>query len=95
MVMVIGLMGNLHKLVFGLALSSRTSLAPSSTELVVLLKVMVIPALQNLLMEMSNEWVRLGTMCTCMVLAGSQGMSRLHICVDFRVDPLGNVMVMG
>ena len=33
--------------------------------------------------------------CACVALTGNSGMSRLHVCVDWIVLPLGNVMVIG
>ena len=46
-------------------------------------------------MDMSDEWARPGTMCACVADDESPGMSRLHVWVDHKVEPLGRVTEMG
>ena len=52
-----------------------------------------IPKLQNLWVKMSDACARPGMMCAAVMSCGSQEMSRLHACIDLRVEPSGSVMV--
>ena len=44
---------------------------------------------------MRDAWARQGTMCASVTWCGNHGMSRLQVCVDCIVPPMGNVMVTG
>ena len=57
--------------------------------------VAVQPLLQSVLMEMSDEWARPGTMCARVANVGSPGMSRSHVWVERKIAPSGRVTVMG
>ena len=62
---------------------------------VVFVNVAVQPLLQSVLMEMSEEWARPGTMCAHVANEGSPGMSRLHVWVDRKIEPSERVTEMG
>ena len=53
------------------------------------------PASQNLRVEISDACASPGTMCASVICAGSHGMSRLHVWVDWITLPFGNVIVIG
>ena len=44
---------------------------------------------------MSDECVNPGTMCASVILDGSHGISRLHVCVELIILPFGSVICSG
>jgi hypothetical protein len=76
---VVGVMGNLHKLVWGFRSPCRTRRCSFQMLHVVFVNVAVHPALQSVLMEMSDEWESPGTMWARVADCGSPGMSKLHV----------------
>ena len=53
------------------------------------------PASQNFRVATNDECDRPGTMCASVIESGSHGMSRLHVWVDFIMDPLGSLIDNG
>ena len=47
------------------------------------------------LVDMGDEWERPGTICASVTVFGSHGMSKLHVCVDCIIFPLGDVIFNG
>ena len=45
--------------------------------------------------ERKDECVKPGMMCALVAAGHRPGMSRLHMCVDCRIDPSGSMTVMG
>ena len=58
-------------------------------------KVILHPASQNFLVETNDECESPGTTCASVILLGSHGMSRLHVCVDWIIDPFGSLILSG
>ena len=46
-------------------------------------------------MDISEECESPGTMCASVNASGSHGISRLHVCVDWTLLPLGSVILSG
>ena len=53
------------------------------------------PASQNFHVKMSDECANTGRICASVVWSGSQGMSMLHMWVDWTTLPLGRVILRG
>ena len=53
------------------------------------------PKFVNFLVDMRDEWEIPGTICASVNVFGSHGMSKLHVCVDFIIFPLGSVIFNG
>ena len=53
------------------------------------------PESVNFLVDMRDEWERPGTICASVTVLGSHGMSKLHVCVDCIIFPLGSVIFNG
>ena len=49
----------------------------------------------NFLVGMRDELERPGTICASVTVFGSHGMSKLHVCVDCIIFPLGVLFSMG
>ena len=47
------------------------------------------------LVDMRDEWDRPGTICASVTVFGIHGMSKLHVCVDCIIFPLGSVIFNG
>ena len=47
------------------------------------------------LVDMRDEWERPGTICASVPVFGSHRMSKLHLCVDYIIFPLGSVIFNG
>ena len=75
----VGVMGSRHKLVLGSQLPYKTRRCSFQMLHVVFVNVVVHPALQSVLMEMSDEWESPGTMWACMANHESPGMFKLHV----------------
>ena len=76
---VVGVMGNHRKLVRGSRSPCRTRRCLFQMLHVVFVNVAVHPALQSVLMEMSDDWESPGTMWARVADCGSPGMSKLHV----------------
>ena len=50
------------------------------------------PESVNFLVDMRDEWERPGTICTSVTVFGIHIMSKLHVCVDCIIFPLGSVI---
>ena len=92
---LVGVIGRRHKLVPGSRSPCRTRRLLCHMEQDLSLKVVVHPSLQSVLMEMSDECMRPGTMCTWVAAGERPGMCRLHVWVDLRMAPLGRVTEIG
>ena len=53
------------------------------------------PASANFLVDISDECESPGAMCASVNASGSHGISRLHVCVDWVLLPLGGVILSG
>ena len=53
------------------------------------------PESVNFLVDMRYEWERTGTICASVTVFGSHGMSKLYVCVDCIIFPLGSVIFNG
>ena len=53
------------------------------------------PASQNFFVEIREECCRPGTMCASVISFGSQGISKLHVCVEYMMLPSGNFIATG
>ena len=53
------------------------------------------PASANFLVGISDECESPGKMCDSVNASGSHGISRLHVCVDWNILPLGSVRLSG
>ena len=53
------------------------------------------PESVNFLVDMRDEWGRPGTICDSDTVFGIHGMSKLHVCVDCIIFPLGSVIFNG
>ena len=53
------------------------------------------PASANFLADISYECESPGTMCASVNAYRSHGISRLHVCVDWMLFPLGSVILSG
>lgn len=53
------------------------------------------PASQNFLVEIKDACANPGTMCPSVISAGSHGISKLHVWVDWITLPFGSVIVIG
>ena len=53
------------------------------------------PASANFLVEISDKCESPGTMCASVNASGSHGISKLHVCVDWMILPLGSVIFSG
>ena len=53
------------------------------------------PEFVNFLVDMRDEWERPGTICASVTVFGSHGMSKLHVCVNCIIFPLGSVIFNG
>ena len=53
------------------------------------------PASANFLVDISDKCESPGTMCASVNASGSHGISRLHVCVDWMLLPLGSVLLSG
>ena len=53
------------------------------------------PASTNFLVDISDECESPGTMYASVNASGSHGISRLHVCVDWMLLPLGSVIFSG
>ena len=53
------------------------------------------PASANFLVDISDECESPGTMCASVNASGSDGISRLHVCFDWMLLPLGSVILSG
>ena len=53
------------------------------------------PESVNFLVDMRDEWERPGTICDSVTVFCSHGMSKLHVCVDCIIFPLGSVIFNG
>ena len=53
------------------------------------------PASQNFRVEMSDECASCGTICASVILSGSHGISRWHVCDDCMILPSGSLMLRG
>ena len=51
--------------------------------------------MQKTEVDRRDECVRPGTMCALVAAGHKLEMSRLHVCVDHRVNPLGSMIVIG
>ena len=56
---------------------------------------MIHPALQRVTTERSEWEARLGMMWAVQVLTGRDGKSRVHVCVDWTLLPLGICAIIG
>ena len=50
------------------------------------------PESVNFLVDMRDEWERPGTICDSVTVFGSHRISKLHVCVDCIIFPLGSVI---
>lgn len=91
----VGLMGRSHNSVFVSSFPLRTRHPLWYTLHLSTSNMTQHPALQNFRVDISNAFAMPGTICASVMCVGSQGMSRLHVCVDFSLAPLGIVMVIG
>ena len=53
------------------------------------------PKSVNFLVDMRDEWERPGTICASVTVFGIHGISKLHVCVDCIIFPLGSVLFNG
>ena len=51
------------------------------------------PESANFIVDISEECDSPGTMCASVNASGSHGISRLHVCVDWMLLPLGSVIL--
>ena len=50
------------------------------------------PRVCKFFVDMRDEWERPGTICASVTIFGSHRMSKLHVCVDCIIFPLGSVI---
>ena len=91
----VGLMGRCHNLVLGSRGPSNTVLPSMVTLQTCLVNVNSHPLSQNWRVASNDVWESCGTICAAVILSGSHGMFKLHVCEDCMVLPSGNVMTMG
>ena len=53
------------------------------------------PVLQNCCIDIRHECARLGIMWASVMTSGSQGISRLHMCVDMIIFQFGRTILIG
>ena len=53
------------------------------------------PASAKCLVDISDDCESPGTMCASVNASGNHGISRLHVCVDWMLLPLGSVILSG
>ena len=53
------------------------------------------PASANFLVDIIDKCESPGTMCASVNASGSHGISRLHVCVDWILLPLGSLILSG
>ncbi len=87
--------GRRHRLEMVSLPPSSISVGPSKMRHRAASKMTEYPASQNFAVDRSDACARPGTMCAWVAVGRSQGMSTLHVCVDFICLPSGSVMVSG
>ena len=92
--MAAGVIGRVHRSVVGSLIPFKITLSLYFTSHFVLVKVTSHPALHRTLMPMSEAMDNPGTMCPVKII-GRPGMLMLHMCVEYRILPVGRLMVRG
>jgi len=91
----VGLLGSRQNLVIGSIFLLRTSLPLQYKWHYSVSNITWHPELQHFLVEMRNKCAIPGMMCASVMLFGSHGKLRLHVCVNFNFVSFGRVTGIG